>query len=85
MNKEQAQIWQKWSVKIRSQQMENLVVGLLELGKPLNNIAAQLVHISQPVMSAFVDRSKLSAFAELLEEDENTQFFINSLSKENNQ
>ncbi len=84
MQKTQSQIWQEWAGVIKSRRLQNLVAVLLEAGGPLNTIAAQLVHITQPVMKGFIDRSQISAFADLLEEQAHTQNFIQSL-RENDQ
>ena len=82
MQKTQSQIWQEWAESIKNSQLHNLVAVLLEAGGPLNTFAAQLVHITQPVMIGFIDRSQISALADLLEEQEHTQTFIRSLREE---
>ncbi len=79
MQKTQSQIWQEWAGALKNRQLQNVVASVLEAGGPLNTIAAQMVHITQPVMNAFIDKSKISALAGLLEEQEHTQTFISSL------
>lgn len=82
MNKSQNLIWQEWADKIRSHNLQNIAASLLDAGGPLNMIFAQFVHISQPVVSVFVSDSHISALADLLEEQEHTQYFIRSLRED---
>ena len=82
LHKSQIQIWQEWAGKIKNRNLQNIVATMLEAGGPLNTIFAQIVHISQPVMNVFVSDSHISAFADLLEEQEHTQNFIRSLRED---
>jgi len=82
LQKTQTQIWHEWAGNLKRNKLQNIVAVLLEAGGPLNTLAAQLVHISQPVMVSFIDDSRISALAELLEENEHTQNFIHALRED---
>ncbi len=82
MQKPQTQIWQEWAGNLKRNKLQNIIAVLLEAGGPLNTLAAQLVYVSQPVMGSFVDDSRISALAELLEEKEHTQNFIHALRED---
>jgi len=79
LQKTKTQIWQDWVESIRSHNLQTFVAVILEAGGPLNTLAAQLVYISQPVMNGFIKDSRISALADLLEEKEHTQDFIQAL------
>jgi len=81
LQKSRSQVWQEWAENIKQRKLQNLISVLLEAGGPINAIAAQFIHITQPIVGSFVDDSHISALAELLEEKEYTQAFIDHLKE----
>jgi hypothetical protein len=70
------QIWQAWVDALRRRKMSSFVALILEAGGPLNLIAAQLVYLGQPLLGS---TGSLQALAHLLEDTEQTQFFVTNL------
>lgn len=71
--------WQKWEDYLRRMGLQQIAASLLEAGAPLNLVSAQLVYLSQPLLSAFFSNEQLRALASLLEEPHHTAEFVDSL------
>jgi hypothetical protein len=72
-------IRKKWIKTLHKMRLDNLMVTILEALGPLNILGAQLVYLSQPVLSAFIDEDQSQYFANILEDPSETRSFINAL------
>ncbi len=73
------QIWQAWVNTLRRHGLGSVVAFLLEAGGPLNMIVAQLVYLGQPLLGSSNHSGQFQALAHLLEDAEQTQFFVTYL------
>jgi len=71
------QHWRKWGETLRRHQLEGIVAWLLEAGRPLALISAQLLYMGQPFLGAGVHH-----VADLLESDEAATAFALYLHSE---
>ena len=60
-------------------QLHNLAATILEASGPLNLLSAQLVYISQPVLSPLISEEQSDDFARILEDPSETADFISAL------
>jgi hypothetical protein len=74
--------YQEWAQRLRRLGLNQFAAAFLEASGPLNLIGAQLVYISQPLLSGLVSDQKLSALARVLEDPGQTEAFIYSLREE---
>jgi hypothetical protein len=79
LNNQESKIWQTWSDRLKRWGMNEFAAAFLEASGPLNLVGAQLVYISQPVLSGIVPAGQINALASLLEEPERTEAFVKSL------
>lgn len=78
-NTETNSTWQRWATHLNAWNIQELSADLLEVSGPFNLIAAQLVYLSQPLLSSLWKNDDLTALANLLEEPNNTNAFISFL------
>lgn len=76
------QIWQSWARTIHKWGLANLVAAVLESAGPIALIGAQFVYISQPILQPIARPGRLQALADLLEDPQHTQTFLNILEGE---
>ncbi len=72
-------IWQNWADTLHRWGVQEVVATLLEATEPLNFIGAQVVYISQPVITLLLPEDHVNAFADLLESPEETKAFTQFL------
>jgi hypothetical protein len=70
--------WSHWAESLRRFKLDGLASWMLEAGAPLTVLGAQALYISQP----FVGGKELNSFAQMLEEEEETQAFARFLRGE---
>jgi hypothetical protein len=68
--------WIKTLYKLR---LHNLTATFLEASGPINLLGAQLVYLSQPVLSPFISNEQSRDFARILEDPTETAIFIKAL------
>ena len=71
--------WHNWAVFLRRYKLDGLASWLLEAGSPLNLIGAQALYIGQPFVGA---KNQTESIAQMLEDEDETQAFINFLRSE---
>jgi hypothetical protein len=67
---------------VRRLGLQSATLVVLEAGRPLTFLAAQLMWLVQPVLSAFVPRGELGNVATLLEDQESVDALIEMLAQE---
>ena len=70
--------WSQWAETLRRFKMDGFAAWLLEAGAPLVTIGAQALYLGQP----FVGGERFNALAHMLEEESETQAFVNYLRGE---
>ena len=70
--------WSQWAETLRRFKMDGFAAWLLEAGAPLATIGAQALYVGQP----FIGGEKFNALAHMLEEESETQAFLNYLRGE---
>ena len=70
--------WSQWAETLRRFKMDGFAAWLLEAGAPLATIGAQVLYLGQP----FVGGGKFNALAHMLEEESETEAFVNYLRGE---
>jgi hypothetical protein len=70
---------EKWIESLYKLRLQNLTATFLEALGPMNLLGAQLVYLSQPVLSPFVPREQSQDFAKILEDPSETALFIEAL------
>jgi len=68
--------WIKTLYKLR---LHYLIATFLEALGPINLLGAQLVYLSQPVLSPFISNEQSQDFARILEDPSETAMFIKAL------
>ena len=76
---EKHHIWGVWARTLHEWGLESAAAWLLESTRPLHVIGAQLVHIGQPLLSAFIPESHSATLAEILEEPGASTAFVRML------
>jgi len=74
--KENRENWIKTLHKLR---LHHLIATFLEASGPINLLGAQLVYLSQPVLSTFISKEQSRDFAKILEDPTETAIFIKAL------
>lgn len=69
--------WLVWSAALRRRHLDDFVAWLLEAGRPLALVSAQLLYISGPFLG-----SGARQLAQLLESESETANFVNFLAQE---
>jgi hypothetical protein len=70
--------WRVWAEVLRSFNLHGLASWILEAGSPLRLLGAQALYISQP----FLGGKNMEAVARMLENEDETQAFIQYLRGE---
>jgi len=78
-------IWQNWANILHRWGMQEMVATLLEATSPLNFIGAQVVYLGQPFLKTILPEEHLTAFADLLENPEESKEFSVFLRQETKQ
>ena len=73
------QVWQGWSESLQRWGVDQLAASLLETSGPLSILAAQIIYISQPLVSWIVSIDQINALAALLEEPAQARAFSTHL------
>jgi hypothetical protein len=68
--------WEVWTKTLRRWGMHALAASLLEAAGPLTTLGAQLIYLSQPVLSSVLPRRHSDALASMLDNPSETQQFI---------
>jgi len=63
--------WSQWAESLRRFKLDGLASWLLEAGAPLTLLGAQALYVSQP----FIFWERITAIANMLEEESETQAF----------
>jgi len=79
MNDENQHIWRGWADALHRWGVGGGAAVLLEVAGPFTLLAAQAVHLGQPLLDGWLPRRKLTALAGMLDDPENTQVFIQYL------
>jgi hypothetical protein len=72
---------EKWVKTLHKLQLHDLAATLLEALGPINLLGAQLVYISQPILSPLINSEQSQDFAKILEDPLETAEFISALRK----
>ena len=70
---------EKWIKTLYNLRLQNLTATFLEALGPMNLLGAQLVYLSQPVLSPFISKDQSQDFAKILEDPSETALFIEAL------
>ena len=70
---------EKWVESLNKLGLQNLTATFLEAMGPMNLLGAQLVYLSQPVLSSFIPKEQSQDFAKILEDPSETEIFIEAL------
>jgi hypothetical protein len=70
---------EKWIKTLYNLRLQHLTATFLEALGPMNLLGAQLVYLSQPVLSPFISKDQSQDFAKILEDPSETALFIEAL------
>lgn len=70
--------WSEWAETLRRRGLDGFAAWFLEAAGPLNILGAQLLYIGKPMLGSNWDE-RIQAAARLLEDDEESQAFIEYL------
>jgi len=70
---------EKWIKTLYKMRLQNLTATILEALGPMNIIGAQLVYLTQPVLSPFFNSDQSQDIAKILEDPSETASFIKAL------
>jgi hypothetical protein len=70
---------EKWIQTLYKLRLQNFFATLLEALGPVSVLGAQLVYLSQPILSSFISQEKSQDFAKILEDPAETASFIKAL------
>ena len=70
---------EKWIQTLYKLRLQNFAAAFLEALRPINLLGAQLVYLSQPILSPFIPREQSQDFAKILEDPSETEIFIKAL------
>ena len=70
---------EKWIQTLYKLRLENFAAAFLEALGPLSLLGAQLVYLSQPLLSPFISQEHSQDFARILEDPSETKIFIKAL------
>lgn len=71
--------WGPWIAKLHTWNLHRVTAAVLEGLRPLHIVGAQLLYLGQPVLSTFLPRKTTTDLAQLLEDPESTQHFVDML------
>lgn len=69
--------WSSWRAALRGHQLDGVAGWLLDAGRPLALLSAQLLYLGRPLLGASID-----AMARLLESDDEVTAFANYLESD---
>jgi len=72
-------IWRSWAAILHRWGIADLAATFLDAAGPLNLLSAQIIYLSQPILSAAFQSASLSVLAEMLETPGETRAFANYL------
>jgi len=75
-------IWQNWVDVLHKWGMQDVAATLLEATGPLNFVGAQAVYLSQPLLKTILPEDQINAFADLLDNPEETKAFTNFIRQQ---
>ena len=70
---------EKWIQALYKLRLQNLAAAFLEALGPVNMLGAQLVYLTQPILSPFISQELSQDFARILEDPSETENFIKAL------
>ncbi len=70
---------EKWIQALYKLRLQTFAAAFLEALGPVNLLGAQLVYLSQPILSPFISQDKSQDFARILEDPSETEIFIKAL------
>jgi hypothetical protein len=70
---------EKWIKTLSKLRLQNLTATILEALGPINLLGAQLVYLTEPVLSPFISNNQSQDFARMLEDPAETALFIEAL------
>lgn len=70
---------EKWIQTLHNLRLQHFTAAFLEAMGPINILGAQLVYLSQPILSPFVSPDLSQDFARILEDPTETALFIKAL------
>ena len=70
---------EKWIQALYNLRLQHFTAAFLEALGPINLLGAQLVYLSQPILSPFISQEQSRDFARILEDPSETDRFIKAL------
>jgi hypothetical protein len=70
---------EKWIETLYKMRLSNLTATILEALGPMNILGAQLVYLTQPVLSSFFNSDQSEDIAKILEDPAETASFIKAI------
>ena len=70
---------EKWIQVLYKLRLQTFAAAFLEALGPVNLLGAQLVYLSQPILSPFISQELSQDFARILEDPSETEEFIKAL------
>lgn len=70
---------EKWIQALYKLRLQHFTAAFLEALGPINLLGAQLVYLSQPILSPFIPQEQSRDFARILEDPSETDRFIKAL------
>lgn len=71
--------WGLWIEKLHTWNLHHVTAAALEGLRPLHVVGAQLLYLGQPVLSTFLPLKTTADLAQLLEDPDSTQHFVDML------
>lgn len=71
--------WATWIEKLYEWKLHRITAALLEGLGPLHMVGAQLLYLTQPILSVFIPSQSAADLADLLEDPGSTHRFIKAL------
>lgn len=72
-------IWRYWARNLQQWGVSDVVAAILDASGPLTILGAQLIYLSQPVLSRLLPDEQLEGLARLLEDSSMTRDFVKFL------
>jgi hypothetical protein len=70
---------EKWIQALYKLRLQTFTAAFLEALGPVNLLGAQLVYLSQPILSPFISREESQDIARILEDPSETRNFVKAL------
>jgi hypothetical protein len=71
--------WDKLSSNLHKWGLDDVTAALIEALGPLSMVGAQVMYLSEPILSTFIPAQTASDLASILEDPEETRGFIQAL------